>query len=309
MKMEKSNVVFWLVIFLYSFTSAEKARVSLWLDAHQVQRLAGISTEIFVIRNGTLAPFLQDPNYDKNAADETLPTVPADIEALTINWEAGYRYRYSFEELISTNQVMMEHPILSIPPSSLIPRARSDFQIMFQCTGEEEGYAAVKITLRISDVKSNQEIEASPVEVRFRKQCHKVTTVLCNPPCINGGFCDEHGLCDCPAGFYGPTCQQALCQPHCYNDGICLSPGVCICQEGFHGKQCELGICDYSCGPNGLCVQPGVCKCHRNWYGKRCDKRNVKARFPTHHKKCPKGYRKKHHKRQKKLNFTYRYFC
>ncbi|XP_077988682.1 wnt inhibitory factor 1-like [Glandiceps talaboti] len=261
------------LILLDSYSLADKSRLSLWLDSQQVERLAGIPAEIFVIKNGTLAPFLQDLDYNENSEDNTLPIVPADIESLILNWESKYRYKYSFEQLLSSDTEIMDHPMLSIPPSDEIPLTASDFQIFFQCTGNKDGVAAVMITLKLTDTRLNEDIDISPLNIRFRKQCLKASSSSCDPWCQNGGFCDQHGLCNCPDGYYGPACGQALCYPHCYNDGTCISPGICACQDGFRGKHCELALCGYPCGPHGRCVEPGKCECHKYWYGKYCNKK------------------------------------
>ena len=88
-------------------------------------------------------------------------------------------------------------------------------------------------------------------------------TVVCSPPCQNGGTCTEHG-CDCPTGYTGRACSgnssrktltllvhrvitilcsAASCFPHCIN-GQCTIPrvgqrGVCVCDPGWTGEDCN----------------------------------------------------------------------
>lgn len=41
-------------------------------------------------------------------------------------------------------------------------------------------------------------------------------TVLCTPPCRNGGTCIFHNICQCPKNFVGSQCQHSVdrCAPH-----------------------------------------------------------------------------------------------
>lgn len=35
--------------------------------------------------------------------------------------------------------------------------------------------------------------------------------------------------------------SSAICQPECVNGGVCIAPGVCQCPRGFHGETCQEG--------------------------------------------------------------------
>lgn len=41
------------------------------------------------------------------------------------------------------------------------------------------------------------------------------------------------------------VCLPALCSSRCLNGGMCMSPGVCICPPGYYGASCEKGMGEY----------------------------------------------------------------
>ncbi len=50
--------------------------------------------------------------------------------------------------------------------------------------------------------------------------------------CENGGTCDEEtGACDCPANFYGESCET-----ECINGTY--ASGECSCDDGYEGNAC-----------------------------------------------------------------------
>ena len=52
--------------------------------------------------------------------------------------------------------------------------------------------------------------------------------------CDNGGTCDEEtGACDCPANFYGESCET-----ECINGTY--SGGACSCDDGYEGDACGV---------------------------------------------------------------------
>lgn len=58
--------------------------------------------------------------------------------------------------------------------------------------------------------------------------------------CENNGTCVE-GVCDCPEGFSGTTCEiedKCITQDvECLNEGTCMD-GLCDCAEGYEGDDC-----------------------------------------------------------------------
>lgn len=60
-----------------------------------------------------------------------------------------------------------------------------------------------------------------------------------NTFCKNGGTCDD-GVCVCPEGFSGNSCEIDACdQLDCQNGGYCEN-GECQCPEGYSGVNCEI---------------------------------------------------------------------
>lgn len=95
------------------------------------------------------------------------------------------------------------------------------------------------------------------------------STVMCD----NGGTCDA-GICDCPDGFSGTTCEIDACASVlCLNGGVCVT-GNCDCPDGFTGTNCETivtGPCDgVNCFNGGTCID-GTCDCPPGFTGANCE--------------------------------------
>ena len=117
-------------------------------------------------------------------------------------------------------------------------------------------------------------------------------------PRWTGSSCSECGAgwvlteleddCDCPAGFYGPSCAACPgvdCGAHgTCNDGT-AGDGLCKCVRGFDGDDCEdcaagfygegCALCpDNGCHLHGSCVDGrsgnGTCACNAGWGGEAC---------------------------------------
>ncbi|KAL7641971.1 UNVERIFIED_CONTAM: hypothetical protein RMT77_007845 [Armadillidium vulgare] len=43
------------------------------------------------------------------------------------------------------------------------------------------------------------------------KRVKNICKPYCNPPCLNGGMCNEEGTCDCTKHYRGPTCEVKAC--------------------------------------------------------------------------------------------------
>ena len=101
---------------------------------------------------------------------------------------------------------------------------------------------------------------------------------------LAGGRCVS-GLCVCPSGFYGLSCEedgQDLCthtSEPCLNGGECIDllfDYECRCVPGFVGPICELNIndCDnWPCANGARCtdlVNDFACDCQPGWSGKDC---------------------------------------
>jgi len=135
----------------------------------------------------------------------------------------------------------------------------------------------------------------------------------CQPPCINGGICQEDDTCDCPEfdtwKFQGEACEIGPCSPaftpepyHCFNGGNCHEDTTrpdgaeCICTttcpDCYDGQHCEfLDQCKIdleedgsSCSDHGFCTndysEAGfICLCENGWMGQKCEK--VDLCFPN----------------------------
>ncbi|XP_044275276.1 tenascin-X isoform X2 [Varanus komodoensis] len=91
-------------------------------------------------------------------------------------------------------------------------------------------------------------------------------------------LCSHHGsfdlsrcLCECEAGWGGPTCAEPLCPGGCGGPerGQCVS-GRCQCRPGYAGTRCEEPpSCPDDCNDQGRCVD-GRCTCFQGYVGPSC---------------------------------------
>lgn len=128
---------------------------------------------------------------------------------------------------------------------------------------------------------------SGPTFERNSPRCKGVGTLSC-------------GICECPEGFFGRSCECSnkdlgdilndakKCRPNNETDVECSGRGNCVCgqcecnprdnpDEKITGQFCE---CDnFSCDRNNgiLCSGPehgvcdcGACKCHEGWGGENC---------------------------------------
>ncbi|KAK2186189.1 hypothetical protein NP493_212g12010 [Ridgeia piscesae] len=205
---------------------------------------------------------------------------------------AAYRqlllYRYWFSDLRSLDPYTMYNPLLSIPPSGVVPGFNTAFQMSIACTGRVTAVASMYIALHIVDERG-ESIPGSPIKLHLRKRC----IAFGGWHSENGGRCNKAGICECKLGYYGPQCKLHLlpmklnvrntfgqrgvawhlgpiCFPVCQNNATCIRPGVCQCLAGFEGEKCEIAICKKSCHNGGTCTGGNRCLCPEKYYGQYC---------------------------------------
>uniref|UniRef100_A0A670HZS1 EGF-like domain-containing protein n=1 Tax=Podarcis muralis TaxID=64176 RepID=A0A670HZS1_PODMU len=78
-------------------------------------------------------------------------------------------------------------------------------------------------------------------------------------------------LCECEAGWSGPTCAEPTCPGGCGGPqrGKCMN-GRCQCRPGYSGARCEEPpSCPDDCNDQGRCVD-GRCTCFPGYSGPSC---------------------------------------
>ncbi|XP_064417042.1 epidermal growth factor-like protein 6 isoform X2 [Latimeria chalumnae] len=87
-------------------------------------------------------------------------------------------------------------------------------------------------------------------EGRHLKNNGRQCEAVCPQGCQNGGWCSVPGVCKCPAGWTGNSCEISLC--FC-SHGHCVQPGVCVCDIGWTGTYCNIDVNECS-DQNGGCA-------------------------------------------------------
>ncbi|XP_072179665.1 protein shifted-like [Diadema setosum] len=262
------SVVFLLWLTLRSHETRSFKGLDVWLDHNQARQLLGVSGPYYFIQNDSPSSLLSS-GQTRHLSTRSKLQLSHETRHLNISFSAPAGYRYSIEDVTTSNPDLLGYPLFSIPTTGRVPTKNSEFSVEFPCNGRESGTTLVSFRIRFqTENYDGQDIKASPLFFQIEKECIKDS--VCNPPCAQGGECNLSGRCDCKDGYYGPQCRQVLCNPHCYNGGTCVSPGVCACTKGFSGKFCHLASCKDNCYNHGRCVAPGKCKCFRNWFGDIC---------------------------------------
>ena len=99
--------------------------------------------------------------------------------------------------------------------------------------------------------------------------CIEKTNCECNNLCQNNGSCHA-GVCYCPDGFTGDSCENMTCPLGCENGGTCLSNGTCKCSDPYHGTYCKMKMCPEECENGGTCLSNGTCQCSDPYHGTYC---------------------------------------
>ena len=132
--------------------------------------------------------------------------------------------------------------------------------------------ATGRVELGMTTLTGSEDFEelvelSAPGKLSFFHECilFYCVTVVCNPPCQNGG-CVDNNTCRCSEGYIGCTCDTVgknlignnnvyvptyyyavyteCIQNPCQNQGTCrLLAGSysCVCMSGYTGNFCEDG--------------------------------------------------------------------
>jgi hypothetical protein len=91
----------------------------------------------------------------------------------------------------------------------------------------------------------------------------------CSPPCSGSGICSDSGVCTCPTGFTGSSCES--CAKGFFGPTCQQCPSGCTsCDEGISGSgRCLVPVvtgAPASCNClNGQCGSNGQCTCNAGW--------------------------------------------
>ncbi|XP_026463237.1 protein shifted-like isoform X2 [Ctenocephalides felis] len=255
--------------------------LALWIDKEQVKMFSGMSIKIDVIANGNVQPYILEPMFEQH-----LPEIPSEVSYVNFTWVSGMKkYYYHFDRLHSSDESILEPPVISIKTKGRVPRKAKEFSVLLPCSGNRSGIAKFSIGLLIQ-TRRGRPVPGTPLRLQLRKECSQRGAYPtgsralarapgpdpeCNRKCANQGWCNSEKICQCPEGYMGQHCQIALCYPQCMNGGNCSAPGLCSCPPGYQGRHCEGGICTEKCLNGGKCIQKDKCECSKGYHGLRCE--------------------------------------
>ncbi|KAG8439631.1 hypothetical protein GDO86_005710 [Hymenochirus boettgeri] len=283
-----------IFIFIFAKTQAIQQQddsLYMWIDAHQARVIIGFEEDILIVSEGKMAPF----THDFRKAQQRMPAIPVNIQAMNFTWQATGQaeYFYEFLSLRSLDKGVMADPTVNVPLLGTVPHKASVVQVGFPCLGNQDGVAAFEVNVIVMNAEGNVILQ-TPQNAIFFKTCQQAK---CPGGCRNGGFCNDRHVCECPDGFYGPHCEKALCMPRCTNGGLCVTPGFCICPPGYYGISCDKVNCTANCLNGGTCFYPGKCICPPGYEGEQCEIskcqqpcRNGGKCSGKNKCKCSKGY-------------------
>ncbi|XP_038049352.1 wnt inhibitory factor 1-like [Patiria miniata] len=143
--------------------TSDKDGVSIWIDPQQAQRLSCRGANLYILQEGKLGGLIRTISKWNGHR----PTIPADIPAVNVTWQAPPDYKYQFQ-LRSYTRNVMRTPKLNIPRKGTVPQTESKFQIELPCVSD--GLASIMIALRITDATRTR-MPGSPIALELRKEC------------------------------------------------------------------------------------------------------------------------------------------
>ena len=242
--------------------------MSLWIDEKQVKEYSGFPLMIHIIADGMVMPYIVDPNLEKH-----LPVIPSEVGYVNFTWNSGDKkpYIYNFDQLISYNTAILNHPSITIPTEGRVPKESKVFAVKLPCLGNVSGTVSFAFGLKLYN-EAGIPLPGTPLRLKLRKQCrYRAQNPDCDQKCGKGGWCNQNQVCECSKGYVGEFCSSAFCYPVCLNGGTCTAPGECSCLDGYQGPHCEGGICREKCLNGGKCVQKDTCDCSKGYHGPRCE--------------------------------------
>lgn len=168
-------------------------------------------------------------------------------------------------------------PNMAVKPISPISEGRSANIASTNFTGTSSTGAGI-LSTNASASSSIQKVQILKPKLKFK--CTNSTD------CKNGALC-HNGICFCPPGFTGDSCDINIDECRQFDGGQpCLNNGTCVdevngfrceCSPGFRGERCQdlADMCnDSPCLNNAKCINyrtSYTCECEPGWKGKHCE--------------------------------------
>lgn len=129
----------------------------------------------------------------------------------------------------------------------------------------------IVVSTVIKSVRGGEAIKPCPSETPYRDgldgpclQCDPSRPLGCREctangnECKNGGICHteenwgDKGICICPPGISGLTCENVCSSDSNCNGGKCVN-NICECPNGKYGPKCEKSLDAFKCVPPSGC--------------------------------------------------------
>ncbi|XP_050077481.1 tyrosine-protein kinase Dnt [Anopheles maculipalpis] len=136
-----TNLCVYVGLLVTALVAATEAHLNLFLNVIEVQRLLGLSAEIYYVREGQVNAY---------ALHFTVP-VPADVEEISFTWQSladrPLPYRINID---SPDSIALPKPSMNISWQGEIPEHIETFAIGLRCSGQKSAEVDVTITIEVT---------------------------------------------------------------------------------------------------------------------------------------------------------------
>ncbi|XP_071499004.1 tyrosine-protein kinase RYK-like [Diadema antillarum] len=149
-------VIFLKCVVLFTCIYYVQGYMNLFISPSEVQRLVGVSAELYYIREGKI----------NRAALKYPLAVPKGVNELNYTWYSEKQVFYSMS-VKSKNPRILYHPRLNIELGGTVPSKASVFQVNLMCTGREGGEATIEMQVNLTLYSASNITTLNTVRTKF----------------------------------------------------------------------------------------------------------------------------------------------
>ncbi|XP_049534374.1 tyrosine-protein kinase Dnt-like [Anopheles darlingi] len=162
-----TNLCVYVGLLLSLLVASGQAHLNLFLNEVEVQRLLGLSAEIYYIREGLVNEY---------ALHFTVP-VPADVEEISFTWQSLAKKPLPYRiNIHSPDPIALPKPSMNISWQGEVPEHIETFAIELQCSGRKSAEVDITITVEVT----LDRVTGNATELLFRRK--KICLMSEHPP-------------------------------------------------------------------------------------------------------------------------------